>query len=88
MNVNEEHHAVTELKNTISNCESKKKYCYSLDLSKAFDWVSHSTLLSIAEGYGIRGVAYDLLTSYLADRTQALVVLYLLAHPEEESSYP
>ena len=48
--------------------------CYTalsfVDLRKAFDTVSHETLLIILSNYGIRGVAYGLIHSYLHNRQQ------------------
>ena len=48
--------------------------CYTalsfVDLRKAFDTVSHETLLIKLSNYGIRGVAYDLIHSYLHNRQQ------------------
>ena len=46
-----------------------------IDLSKAFDTISHSKLLAKLEKSGIRGSALSLFTSYLADRTQYTNVL-------------
>ena len=44
------------------------------DLGKAFDTLPHSTLLRKLEYYGIRGVANDLMLSYLSGRSQTVIV--------------
>ena len=41
-----------------------------IDLSKAFDTLDHSILLSKLKYYGVTGCSCDLLSSYLTDRSQ------------------
>ena len=41
-----------------------------IDFKKAFDTVSHRTLLAKLNNYGIRGVAYKLIYSYFEKRMQ------------------
>ena len=42
----------------------------NIDLSKAFDTLDHSILLSKLKYYGVTGCSYDLLSSYLTGRSQ------------------
>ena len=41
-----------------------------LDIRKAFDTVNHELLLLKLHHYGIRGIAYELIQSYLNNRSQ------------------
>ena len=45
-----------------------------LDIRKAFDTVNHELLLSKLYHYGIRGIAYKLIQSYLNNRFQFVTI--------------
>ena len=53
------------------NAKDKYHRCLiMLDIRKAFDTVNHKLLLLKLYHYGIRGIAYKLIQSYLNNRSQ------------------
>ena len=66
------HLALILLEEKISKAIDEGQYTIGLflDLSKAFDTIDHSILLSKLEHYGIRGLSLQWFSSYLKDRTQ------------------
>ena len=69
-------HAILDLKEFITESLDKRKLTavLFLDLKKAFDTVSHSILLKKLQHYGVRGLPFDLLSSYLSGRQQYTTV--------------
>lgn len=67
--------AVLELVNFVGEGFENKTSTLAvfIDLSKAFDCVSHEILLSKLSFYGFRGVSLDLMSSYLLNRYQTVV---------------
>ena len=65
-------HAIQHSINIINDAHRQQKHVIGIfiDLSKAFDTLDHGTLLDKLYNCGIRGVAHDLLSSYLSGRKQ------------------
>lgn len=68
--------AIYQVTKTLYNSinRDKKSLAIYLDLTKAFDTLSHGLLLNKLFNYGVRGVVNDLFLSYLSDRQQVVKV--------------
>jgi hypothetical protein len=64
--------AAYELINDILTALNNRRIvgCIFFDLEKAFDCVSHDILLARMEYYGVNGVMYSLIKSYLENRSK------------------
>lgn len=63
--------------------ENKPSLCVFIDLSKAFDTVSHKLLLEDLEDIGMRDNCLKLFKSYLANRIQAVKVNGVRSNPDK-----
>ena len=68
--------AISNLHNEILTGLDKKLNvcCIFLDLAKAFDTVDYKILFQKINCYGIRGVSFQLIESFLPNRKQCMVV--------------
>ena len=66
------HHAVSDIISAIQTNIDKKLFSCAifLDLTKAFDTVSHDIFLAKPKHYGFRGIIHKWFESYLEGRTQ------------------
>ena len=78
-------HALHESIDFIKHAHNRGKHILAIfiDLSKAFDTIDYFKLQQKLNAYGIRGVANDLLKSYLTDRAQQVSVNGTLSDMEQ-----
>ena len=76
--------AISKLTDILYNTLDKKEIVLSVfvDFSKAFDTVDHRILLRKLQRYGVRGVALELLSDYLTNRTQSVKISNVLSAPK------
>lgn len=69
-------HAITCLTEIIRQSLDKNEFVIGtfIDLKKGFDTVDHDILIKKLNHYGIRGVANDLLKSYLSGRSHCVKI--------------
>ena len=81
--------AIYDLINKIMvNVDKKIPICTIFtDMTKAFDYVNHQTLLAKLEAYGIRGNALCLIKSYLSGRLQYTEISKICVKSKREVKY-
>ena len=82
--------AVTHLTDAIRTEAENGKLtgCVFIDLSKAFDTISHSGLLSKLPFYGIFGTEFTWLADYLFNRLQVVQFKGVLSEPQPIAGVP
>ena len=69
-------HAILDIYASILKALEKKEKacCIFLDFSKSFDTENHEILLTKLEYFGVKGIAYELMKSYLSERLQSVKI--------------